>query len=133
MLNFAPERRLCKSLILPRSAKRFFVAEPKHQLVFQAYEKYGSSRVALAASSPAQLVVNPHTLVQMRTNHIQPAQLRDSFRLRGMAAAEPNVDAASRHIRRHRYSADFSRFGDELGFLCVIFRIQNMARYAGNR
>ncbi|MNF07808.1 hypothetical protein D3C80_2080660 [compost metagenome] len=66
-------------------------------------------------------------------NHVQSAELGDSFCLRRIAAAEPNVDAASRHIRRHRYSADFSRFGDELGFLCVIFRIQNMARYAGNR
>ncbi|MNV82359.1 hypothetical protein D3C71_1760870 [compost metagenome] len=107
-------------------------AEAKQQIVFQAYVKYGSSRIALAAGTPAQLVVDPYTFVHMRTNHIQPAQLGDYFRLRGVAAAEPNIDAASRHIRRHCHGADFSSFGDNLCFFCVVFRIQNMAGYASN-
>ncbi|MNT71498.1 hypothetical protein D3C72_2099910 [compost metagenome] len=108
-------------------------AEAKQQIVLQAYVKYGSSRVALAARTPAKLVVDPHTFVHMCTHHIQPAQLSDNFSLRGVAAAEPNVDAASRHIRRHRHSADFPRFGDNFGFFCVVFRIQNMAGYACSR
>ncbi|MOA20950.1 hypothetical protein D3C78_1414230 [compost metagenome] len=132
-VHFAAEHRLFESLILPKIAYRFFDAEFKQQFVFQAYEKYGSSRVALAARTPAQLVVDPHALVHMRTNHVQTAQFGDSFCLRRVAAAELNVDAASCHIRRHRHGADFSRFGDDPGFFCVVFCIQNMARYAGNR
>ncbi|CQR55525.1 hypothetical protein PRIO_3122 [Paenibacillus riograndensis SBR5] len=32
-----------------------------------------------------------------------------------ICTAEPDVDAASRHVCRHRHGAGFSRFGEDVG------------------
>ncbi|MNW64386.1 hypothetical protein D3C74_426660 [compost metagenome] len=70
MLYFATERRIIKSLFLSGSAKQSMNAEAKHQLVFQAYIKYGSSRVTLAARTPAQLVIYSHAFIHMCTYYV---------------------------------------------------------------
>ncbi|MNR35827.1 hypothetical protein D3C85_1536960 [compost metagenome] len=87
MHDFIAEYRILEWIILSSSANSFVNTKPKQQLVLQAYEKYGRSRIALTARAPAQLVVDPHTFVHMRTHHIQPAQLGDCFCLYGVTAA----------------------------------------------
>ena len=48
------------------------------------------------------------------------------FRKELRVAAEHDVRAAARHVRRDRDRAELARLGDDLGFLLVVLRVQNV-------
>ena len=74
--------------------------------------------IALAARAAAQLMVDAPALVAVRSDHVQPAAV-------GHAVAQPDVDAAARHVRGDRHRAPLARARDDRGFRLFVAGVQH--------
>jgi hypothetical protein len=129
--------------------------EDPHQVVFEREKELGMTRIALAARTTAQLVVDAAAFMALRAEHekpaggerffLQPRNLRADFigarRLLPLAVvfnigdfladahigvtAELNVGAAARHVGRNRDRARNAGLRDDVGFLFVIACIED--------
>ena len=134
-------------------------AENTQQIVLQTQEEFGRARVALTSRTAAQLVVDAAAFVAFRADDEQSARFHGDFFARfdftldfldaffafgGIGdvrqllrhahikvAAQLNVRAASRHVRRNRNRARHARLGDDVSFLFVVARVQNIETQLG--
>src|SRR5215475_3896301 len=71
-------RRMLDRLVLRSGANfrrnQMVYAETRHQIILQADEEARSSRIALAAGAPSELVVNAPALVPVRSDDVKAAQ-----------------------------------------------------------
>ena len=97
--------------------------EEADEVVLRGEIEAGLARVALAAGTATQLVVDPARLVPLGAEHVEAAELAD-------AVAELDVDAAAGHVRRDRDGAGLARVHDDLGLALVLLRVQDVVRDA---
>src|SRR4029077_657045 len=77
------------------------------------------ARVALAAGTAAELVVDAPGLVALGAEHVEPTDVDHAF-------AELDVDAAAGHVLRDRDRAPLARVLDDLGLARVLLRVEDV-------
>src|SRR5256712_5711279 len=107
-------------------------AEPRHEpgdalrgedadeVVLERAVEARGARVALAAGTPAELVVDTAGLVALGADDVEAA-LRDD------AGPQEDVDAAAGHVRRERHRAVLSGVRDDECLALVVLRVQDLA------
>src|SRR5439155_14190139 len=97
--------------------------EEPDELVLAGEVEARLAGVALTARAAAELVVDPPRLVALRAEHIEPAELGDSF-------TKLDVDAAAGHVRRDRDRVRLAGVLDDLALPLVLLRVQDVVRDA---
>ncbi len=95
-------------------------AEEAHDFIFERDVEARRARIALTAGAAAQLVVDPARFVPFRADDVQAADIGDTF-------AELDVDAATRHVGRDRNGAAQTGVLNDLRFLLVVLRVEDVA------
>ena len=96
-------------------------AEVAHEIVLEADVETRTAGIALPRATAPQLPVDPARLVPLRADHEKTAVIRDAF-------TELNVGSAAGHVRRNRDRPGLSGALDDLRFLHVILRVQDVVR-----
>ncbi|OAG65283.1 hypothetical protein BIM11_6192 [Burkholderia pseudomallei] len=133
--------------------------EDAQQRILERQVEARRARIALTARAAAQLIVDPARLVALGADDVQAArglhllvqrfplvvQLLDAARLLvgrnrfvGLderrllldVAAEHDIGAAARHVRRDRDALRPARLGDDRRFARVLLRVQHLVRQA---
>ena len=103
-----------------------------HHVVLPAGEEDRRSRVALASSAAAQLVVEPFGAVPTGTDQMQPAEFGDGILFRGVVTdigtTQPDIGSAPGHLGRHRDRAELSGLGDDPGLLLIVLGVEHHRR-----
>jgi len=89
------------------------------ELVLQGLEGLSRARVALAGAPTEQLPVNAASLVSLRGDDVQAAQI-------GHASAQLDVRPSTGHVRCDGDAAGLAGFGDDLGFFGVTDGVQDL-------
>src|SRR5688572_10092743 len=109
------------------------IAEPvaHHQVVVEADEEARLAGITLPAGAAAQLQVDAAAFMTIRADHVQPAAGGDAIVLGRVPAPEPDVGAASGHVRRNGDGAGPARVRDDVRLLLVVPGVQHRARNPG--
>src|SRR5664279_2686471 len=129
--------------------------EDAHEVVLEREVEARGAGVALAAGAAAELVVDPAGFVAFRADDVEAAELDDLLVRLGRVflklggdpldlfgalvlrlllrevlrvAAEEDVRAAARHVRRDRHGGDLAGLRDDRGLLLVVLRVQDDVR-----
>src|SRR6185312_2086438 len=93
--------------------------EEPHEVVLAREVEAGLARIALAARTAAELVVDAARLVALCPQDVEPAEL-------AYALAELDVDAAARHVGCDRDRARLARVHDDLRLTRMLLRVQDV-------
>ncbi len=128
--------------------------EDAHQVVFQRQVEAGRTRIALAAGTPAQLVVDAAALVALGADDVQAAGrldrvvadlpcgldplllrrrhiLAERGEFRFQRAAQHDVGTATGHVGGDRHRARRTGVGDDVRFALVLLGVQHFVGDAG--
>src|SRR4051794_27869974 len=92
--------------------------EQAHEIVLAGEVEARLARVALAAGTTAELVVDSPRFVPLGTEHVEAAQPAHGI-------VDLDVDAAAGHVRRDRDGADLSGVLDDLRLALVLLRVED--------
>ena len=108
---------------LVHNAGNIIATEQTHQIVLQAQEEFGRTRIALTSAAATQLVINTTAFMTLRTDDMQTAKLRHAF-------AQRNISTTAGHVRCNCYSAILTCQRNNLCFFFMIFCVQHVMRNA---
>ena len=98
------------------------------QVIFEADEEAGGSWIALPPGAPAELIVDSPTLVAIGAQNEQAAERRHLVPFFDVPAAQDDVGAPPRHVRRDGDGSHAAGAGDDARFERVLLRVQNLTR-----
>jgi len=79
----------------------------------------GAAGITLSRTTAEELAIDARRFVVLAGDHVQSAQFR-------YAASQLDVGPASGHVGRYRDPAGLACFGDDLSFLTVAHRVENL-------
>jgi len=108
-----------------------FGPEQAHEFVREGQIEPGRAGVSLPARPAAELVVDPARFVPFRPQNVEPAELFDRFGFFGSAgvSAQHDVGSPAGHVGGDGHGPFPSRLADDLGFLLVIFGVEDLVRH----